>query len=299
MPIIYYALVLRQQARDTEYLFQLLHSLYSLREQNREIPVYLHLARDPGLVTRHFLAAQLGVRCICFNGYAGLLDAFYPGAGAVLGDFPLLFKFLSLVHIRDLDPDQVLYVDPDTYFFKDPALLLARYRDADLYAREEAYSFGSLTGYLPEHLDQERYQALLASEGCSYVKPFNTGVMVFNQGSWLRLLEAMPQLVEYVLRFTRDAGLTDQAVPFPDAITALPPLDYPSENQWLREQIACWLTLGRLPGFSLEQLVPDELLQGCEEALAPGRFARPTLSHYFTRNSRAFFEQLAQENYRE
>jgi len=44
-----------------------------------------------------------------------------------------------------------------------------------------------------------------------------------------------------------------------DRVTAL---TYPSTNDWIIEQIALWLWLGRLPHFSLGTLSPAHVLQG-------------------------------------
>ena len=57
---------------------------------------------------------------------------------------------------------------------------------------------------------------------------------------------------------------------------------YPSENAWIVEQIALWLTLGWLPGLSQAQLSTAQALQDGEYR-EPGRLTAETVVvHYFS-----------------
>lgn len=287
MGIVFYSLAL-QQTTELDHLFQLQHSLASLRAQNSEIPVYLFVTGEPQPLMAHFLARQFAVHTIHCGNYASLLDAVSPGASLALADYPILHKFLCLAGLVELKPRQALYVDNDTLFFADPARLLADCQEADIYAREEPGSFGSLHGYLPEHLDEERWVALAAAEGSCYVRPFNTGVMVLNHAIWERFLELAPDFLGYVLRFTQATAPTARP-------SGLPP--YPAGSLWIRDQVAFWLVLGQIPAFRLGLFEPSQVLVGCEEMRAPGVFPRPILTHYFSFNALNFFEHLTRNPY--
>lgn len=306
--IVIYSLALSEdEASRRPRLLQMLDSVASLRRQNTALPVLLQLAGQLRAEEAAPLAqalALLDVDFVALGDYGELIDAHLPGAGELLRHYPVLHKLLGLPLSLERQPARrLLYVDNDTYFHRDPALLLKACAEADFYAREEPFSRGSLLGHRPELCDEAMLAGLM---GPSPVLPFNTGVMVWNHDLARRLLPLCRDYLAAVIAFSRwlvaagreparcpDLGLL-AAGALPPAYAAIPPLPYPAASVWIREQIALWLSLSRLPGLRQGWLGPAEVLQGCEELYFPGRFARPVLSHYFSENSAAFLAALRQ-----
>ena len=59
-------------------------------------------------------------------------------------------------------------------------------------------------------------------------------------------------------------------------------LPFPSSNFWILEQVALWLTMGHVPGFTHGHLSRDHVLQGGEQNEAC------VVHHYFGVNKNAF-----------
>ena len=297
--LVYYSLIMQGQPADQQRLAQLLHSLTSLRFCNPRIPVYLHLFGELDPLFSHFLHTQLGVRIVRFGDFGDIVAEIYPGSGPYLKNHPILHKYLSMVDLLYLAPVQALYVDTDTLFYADPAILLGQCRESDIYAREEP-STVRCRSYNPYYLADRDYRELGAQLGCRYVTPFNTGVLVLNHAVWERLMPQRRTLLEYALRFALSTDKDEPAKTEALAqATGLKPLRYPCSNVWIRDQMALWLTLGKLEPFSLSLLSHEQLLQGSEEVHAPGRYARPLLTHYFSSWSYAFFNALPGNPYRQ
>lgn len=286
-PVVYYSLDQPPHPRAQIYQSQLICSLEGLRGFNPTLPVYLHVVGQLERAFAQYLTRRFAVRLVSFSGYQEMLDAHLPGAGRLLADYPILHKFLTLRHFCALRPAQVLYVDSDTLFYADPLPLMQRCTQADIYARAEPHSDPRQAdaGYF-DHAGLARLQQRL---GCRPIKPFNTGVMILNHGIWDKFLAQARFFLELVLAFS------------PKAVAAgLPGLPLPVNNPWIRDQVAFWLSLGRLESFELGLLSYDQLLLGGEELFSPGVFARPVITHYFTANMAEFFQALQQQTmYRE
>jgi hypothetical protein len=70
-------------------------------------------------------------------------------------------------------------------------------------------------------------------------------------------------------------------------------LPYPAATLWISEQIATWLTLGRVPALAHDGLLRGDVAQG-DEWPAPDRERDgPILAHYFTSGEARFFAHLA------
>ncbi len=80
---------------------------------------------------------------------------------------------------------------------------------------------------------------------------------------------------------TRSAHLVRATSGAGDRRLALP---YPSRNPWIFEEIATWLTLGRVPGLSHDVLRPAEAAQGEEYSGWPEGLI---VAHYYTAASTA------------
>ena len=297
--LVYYSLIMQQRPADQQRLAQLLHSLTSLRSYNPRIPVYLHLFGELDPLFCHFLHTQLKIFIVRFGDFGNFVERIYPGSGDYLKAHPILHKYLSMVDFLTLKPAQALYVDTDTLFYADPAILLGQCRESDIYAREEPRTV-QCAFYDPYYLDDQDYRELGAQLGSRYVTPFNTGVLVLNHAVWERLMPHHRTLVEYALRFALSTEKDDPAKIEALALaTGLSPLRYPCSNVWIRDQMALWLSLGKLEPFSLGLLKEEQLLQGAVEIQAPGQYARPLLTHYFSTECYGFFKALPGNPYRQ
>lgn len=278
---------------------QWIQSIRSLRRHNRSIPVWLLLFNG---ASNELLAEaeRWGVH-VCFLGdYATFLQKTHP-QGAILALYPTFHKFLVLPHLPLQTATQILYLDCDTFFFDDIDLLFDRHGEQDWYAREEPMSRQSPLGYDPNHVNEELLESIAHREGLDYIPPFNSGVCVLNHGIWdiLNGLTDAYLTLAWRLLCAREMGQVRENVrdlqvweAVMNAITSLDrahALAYPSTNDWIIEQIALWLTLGRLPNFSLGTLSSTQVLQGDEfEMLHPPCL----LAHYFTGMEKRFFASI-------
>jgi hypothetical protein len=280
-------------------VLQLVRSVRSLRAHNRAIAVRLFLCGEiAGSARAELESMDVGVEDVgAYEEHLGRLCP--PRMSEVLARYPILHKSTCLPRLLATGAERVLYVDSDTFFIRDVEALFDRYTDLDLYAREEPYSRRSPAGYRPEAIDEDALAALALREGARPIAPFNTGVMLFNHGSWRKLAERVEELLRDVFRFSVwIADRTDtnfrpditylrehraRLVRASDEAEALP---YPSRNAWIKDQVSIWLTLGKIPDFRPGLLGPQDLLMGAEFADAdPGTHV---LCHYFSANERRF-----------
>ena len=226
-----------------------------------------------------------------------------------LATFPTLHKLLSLQGLLSLrgpltagPPGPLLYLDCDTYLFGDVATLAARYDGCDFRAREEPLSGRSHHGYDPSYLDEQALAAITAAEGLVPVPPYNTGVMLLSGQLASTLVTLLDEFVWYAWRLLtgmclwrpdllRDDGLADlvrdRATPGERALA----LAYPSSNAWIIEEIATWLTLGRVPGLTHGLLHQPDVVQSDEYLRwAEGKI----VAHYFSTGQDRFFDFLRQ-----
>lgn len=283
---------------------QLVQSVESLRAHNRRVPVRVFAFGDLAGDARAALLRR-GVTVEDCGDYAAELARFCPPRVAeALAELPVLHYLLALARIEAEASSQILYLDSDTYFFRDVEELFDRYDELDVYAREEPFSRKSHLGYDPSLVDEEALSALAGQVDARHVPPFNNGILLLNHGASKKLAARIGDILHLVFRFS--VGLAsrpgaddqpdivflrenrDRLVTMGDLAEALP---CPTRNVWIKDEIALWLTLGTIPGLRVGLLSRRDALQGDE--FDDTKLAAHVLSHYFTRNTRLFEDWLA------
>jgi hypothetical protein len=299
MRLVYYSLAtFPQDSREQQWI----QSIRSLRKYNQSISVCL-LLFNGGSNELQREAERHGVHVQLLGEYGRFLESAHP-RGSVLALYPTFHKFLALESLPLQGLTQLLYLDCDTFFFDDVNLLFDHYATHDWYAREEYMSLRSPLGYDPKHIDEQLLQYIARSENLSYVPPFNSGVCLLNHGLWLRLQELSKTYLELAWRLLcgrvlsaheygqhdlRIRQIVSDEVTDADRSQALP---YPSANDWIIEQIALWLALGKLPHLSLGSFSSVEVCQGEEFENVLGSQQRCVLAHYYTGMERQFFSRV-------
>jgi hypothetical protein len=296
--LVYYSL---SQPANGTYERQWIQSIRSLRRYNQELPVCL-LVYDE--VSEAILqeADRRNVTVYFLGDYRDCLRRLFVH-GSVVAIYPTLHKFLSLRELDTSGISQILYLDCDTFFCDDPAILLATYTECDWYAREAPTSRRSPHGYDPSNIDETMLESIIGQENLTPIAPFNAGVCLLNHGIWKRFERLHVKFLDNVWRLLvgrhqRGADGSDEeirravlaAAKYFDHSRALP---YPSNNFWIAEEIALWLTLGHLGGISQGFLSWDHVLQDCEfaDAIEAGRHW--VLTHYFSSMEEKFFSYVA------
>jgi hypothetical protein len=280
--------------------WQLSRSVQSLRRYNPDVSVLLFLyggARAELLDS----ADGAGVQIVPMGEFAEALGDIPPYWREALSTFPTLHKLLSLRGLPSAGSfSHFVYLDCDTYFFRDVADLAASYGRCDWYAREEPGTSRSHYGYDPSYLDEQALGAIARSQGLIQVPPYNTGVMVLRAELARTLVTLLDDFIWYAWRLLvgmclwspgllgdEEVGHLVRSLSGPgDRRLALP---YPSNNPWIIEEIATWLTLGRIPGLSHDMLRRPEVAQGEEySGWPPGLI----VAHYYTNAQDRFFAHL-------
>jgi hypothetical protein len=276
---------------------QWVQSIRSLRQHNRDVPVVLCLYGDRRVDLIEREADRQRVQIVWLGDFETSLR--HPRA-AQLALYPTWGKLLSLRHAPAAD--RLLYLDCDTYFFDDVALLFDLHQDADWYARDEVLSRrGYPHHYDPAYLDEDELKVVAAMVGASFIAPFNTGVCLMRRWALERFLEQELEFLDFGWRLA--AGIVRQSDPaIDDKIwsvlrTATQPEDlaralpYPSSNRWIVEEVATWLVLGRVPGLTTAPLLPSAVPQS-NEYRQRGFAWSPVVAHYFSGGEVDFFSLL-------
>jgi hypothetical protein len=301
MRAVYYSLAALGNAACER---QWVQSIRSLRRHNREIWVYLVVWGAPRAETLAEAARQ-GVCVVDVGAYAGAFTHLPPAWAEILRRNPTLHKILSLRHFPTDQLDQLLYLDSDTFFLGDVEGLFSLYRGQHFLAREEPGSRRSHYGYDSGYIDEDALAAIARGDGRTSVPPYNTGIFLMNGGLWNHLRALVDDFLVCAwrlmvgLRFASLAGaapdsaaarLLDCGTTDEDRRGCLP---YPSSNSWIVEEIALWLSLGRVAGLTHGAFRRAHVAQN-GEALAIGaqRGPLPVVAHYFSGLEEQFFARL-------
>jgi hypothetical protein len=296
--LIYYSLA---RLSSGDYDEQWVQSIRSLRKHNRHVRVCLFVFNGVSAQVQRE-AARCDVRLMPMGDYREWLQRHHP-RGSILARYPALHKFLVLPEIDTTGVSQALFVDCDTFFFHDPELLFDTPIPCHWSAREEPSSRLSHYGYDPSGINEELLAAIASAEGLHWVAPFNTGICLQNHGIWRTFGQLRSTFLDLIWRLLvglhtsgesdghdpdiRNAVL-DAATSY-DLARALP---YPSNNSWILDQVAMWLTFGHLHDFVLHLLPQDRVSQGPEFFDAVREGHRPIVAHYFSGNQAEFFQQV-------
>jgi hypothetical protein len=295
MRLVFYSLYARE---NEPHAYQLLRSVASLREYNGEIGIYLFLYGD--LTSEAERALRLhNVKIHRPGSYLQRLKE-ASGAAEVLACYPTLHKFLCLGLIPP-QATQVLYLDCDTFFFGDVVLLFKIYRTHDVYAREEPYSSQSHLGFRPSIVDEPNLARLSRQLKIGDVVPFNSGVLLMNNGVWRKLHRRRKQLFAYALRLIYGLALNEGGNAELDATRSavvatlrkrkLQPLQFPGSNTWIVAQVSLWLTAASVPALQIGIFSRDQVIQD-GEFLQSDTNHQPVVCHYFTNETVRFFACL-------
>jgi hypothetical protein len=226
--------------------------------------------------------------------------------GAILALYPTFHKVISLAHLpTDNGTRQILYLDCDTFMFADIENLFDLYAASDLYAREEHSSRLSHFGYDARHIDETALGTITRGERLRAITPFNSGVCIVNNGFWNSVVALRFTFLDFAWRLLVGRHLQgpadisadeceihtaiERAITNFDRSRALP---YPSNNHWIIEQIALWLTLGHFREMSQSFISRNHVAQNGEfhDALCPQSGC--IVAHYFSSMETDFFSTV-------
>jgi hypothetical protein len=291
-------------ARTFMHLAQLRLSVESLRRVSPSIPIYI-FTFGISSSTIEKTVKQSGIRIIEKGSYSSILEQYCGARTAVFSEYPVLHRWLVLEDLRHLLENTLLYVDCDTYFMADPAILTIS-KEFDWYTREEPCSSRSYLGYDPDYLNEKALESLAQRLSGRTIPPGNTGIILFKNRVWERIQTVLHHFFDYIWKFLNWMArygdsriLADQRMqpilrevarfaPSDKPVDALP---YPSSNGWIVDELSILLALGHLQQFSWGFLDRRQVLQGYEFAgLRPRtpEFAQAVLCHYYTKNHAEF-----------
>ena len=242
------------------------HSIRSLREFNNEIPVYL-FCDDPTLIPPYFsLEYDVRVR---------------PFEEQINHGMLFIYRWFNLQYFEDgkgtyIDAN-ILYVDSDTIFYGDVEYLFDHYNYAEVFGREEfGFRHDPNTGggkSIRKALDYVD-QCIVEAGGQDQIYKYCMGVMLFNGGIHLDIIDRLGELVELMLK------IKDSKIP------------YPVTNPRIYDEYAMWVLLSRMGGIGGLIGVQD-VTQGYVEQKHE-EFFNPIVLHYTTKGE----QQLAQDEKR-
>ncbi len=238
------------------------HSISSLREFNDKISVYL-FCDDDSIIPPHFVSEyEVEVR---------------PFEPQVKHGMLFIYKWCNLKHFENIVDANILYLDSDTVFYDDVEYLFYHYSYAEVFGREE---FGfrhdpNIGGgrNIRKSLDYVD-QCIEDAGGQGHVYKYCTGVMLFNRGVHLEIIERLGELIELMFK------LKDGKIP------------YPVPNPRIVDEYALWIVLSRMGIFG-ELFGSQDVTQGYIEQKHE-EFFNPVVIHYTTKGEQI----MAQEDER-
>ena len=236
------------------------HSIRSLRDFNDEIPVYL-FCDDPAFIPLYF-RTHYNVNVL-------------PLVKQVKHGMLFIYRWFNLNYFKE--EANILYVDSDTIFYGDVQYLFDHYNYAEVFGREEfGFRHDPNTGggkNIREALDYVD-QCIEEAGGQGHIYKYCMGVMLFNRGVHLDIVDRLGELVELMFK------LKDGKIP------------YPVPNPRIIDEYAMWVLLSRMGVFG-ELFGVQDVTQGYVEQKHE-EFFNPIVLHYTTKGE----QQLAQDEER-
>ena len=266
MRLVFYVIAAPEGGLTDKHHWILEASVKSLRKFNRNIPVHIHVYGQESAQQIARLLSGFDVEVRALEPFPEILEELCPELAGALSLFPLLGKWMTLSELSNPNPTQALYLDWDTFFLDDVEKLFDTYSERDFYAREEVFCRRSRWGYLPYREGVKEYRATInekmlariaQAEGAVPVPPYNLGVVMFNNGSWRKMVTRRDLYLSYASRFARSIGTREdlyfsgpgfehlayqnrlrELAARPDAEFDEHSLNYPSGNPWLLEEVS-------------------------------------------------------------
>ena len=236
------------------------HSISTLRDFNNEIPVYL-FCDDPSFIPSDFIT-DLGVKV-------------EPFVDQIKHGMLFIYRWFNLKYFQK--DANILYVDSDTIFYGDVQYLFDHYNYAEVFGREEfGFRHDPNTGggkNIRKALDYVD-QCIGEAGGYEQVYKYCMGVMLFNNGLHLDIVDRLGELVELMCKL-RDGRMV-----------------YPVPNPRIIDEYAMWVILSRIGAYGGLFGVQD-VTQGYVEQKHQ-EFFNPIVLHYTTKGE----QQLAQDEER-
>ena len=232
------------------------HSIRSLRDFNDEIPVYL-FCDDPAFIPLYF-RTHYNVNVL-------------PLVKQVKHGMLFIYRWFNLNYFKE--EANILYVDSDTVFYGDVQYLFDHYNYAEVFGREEfGFRHDPNTGggkNIREALDYVD-QCIEEAGGQGHIYKYCMGVMLFNRGVHLDIVERLGELVELMFK------LKDGKIP------------YPVPNPRIVDEYALWVILSRIGAygslFGVQDVTQGYIEQKHEE------FFNPIVIHYTTKGEQIMAE---------
>ena len=267
MNIVFYSYKINRSSHINDHeLKRLDHSISSLRKFNHEIPVYL-FCDDPEFIPPYF-SLEYDVRVLPFE------KAHNHGMLFIHKWYNL--KFFDK-RSGEFDDSNILYVDSDTLFYGDVQYLFDHYNYAEVFGREEfGFRHDPNTGGGKDIRKALDYvdQCIVDAGGTTQVYKYCLGVMLFNNGLHLDIIDRLGELVELMLK------IKDNKIP------------YPVPNPRIIDEYAMWVILSRIGVigglFGVQDVTQGYIEQKHEE------FFNPIVLHYTTKGE----QQLAENDER-
>ena len=265
--IVFYSYKINRNSHINDHeLKRLDHSISSLRKFNHEIPVYL-FCDDPEFIPPYF-SLEYDVRVLPFE------KAHNHGMLFIHKWYNL--KFFDK-RSGEFDDANILYVDSDTLFYGDVQYLFDHYNYAEVFGREEfGFRHDPNTGGGKDIRKALDYvdQCIVEAGGKTQVYKYCLGVMLFNNGLHLDVIDRLGELVELMLK------IKDRKIP------------YPVPNPRIIDEYAMWVILSRIGVigglFGVQDVTQGYVEQKHEE------FFNPIVLHYTTKGE----QRLAEEDER-
>ena len=265
--IVFYSYKINRNSHINDHeLKRLDHSISSLRKFNHEIPVYL-FCDDPEFIPPYF-SLEYDVRVLPFE------KAHNHGMLFIHKWYNL--KFFDK-RSGEFDNSNILYVDSDTLFYGDVQYLFDHYNYAEVFGREEfGFRHDPNTGGGKDIRKALDYvdQCIMQAGGKTQIYKYCLGVMLFNNGLHLDIIDRLGELVELMLK------IKDKKIP------------YPVPNPRIIDEYALWVILSRLGTvgglFGVQDVTQGYVEQKHEE------FFNPIILHYTTKGE----QKLAEEDER-